>query len=169
MMNLYKNNICLYPKMKLLIVCMILLILPHLSVSNGEPPDYIIIKSDTFALLTYPLEKMDKDSVFSIYFQEDWLCMRGYQAIWQIEDSKLMLTNIRTCEKTKGDYIYFPLKLFFSDDHGKVIASWFSGKLKIEVPIKKKNGKKIKELKVVSISVSDGHIAEDSDWQNFFE
>lgn len=108
--------------------------------ATGQIPDLIIIGKDTLMLLECPIEH---DSIFRRQVGERLSnensstdCWRGYQALWQIENGELSLIQI---EDGKSLYTHIPKitvnmnGIFdkYRNKEGKVIATWFSGKLKV--------------------------------------
>ena len=111
--------------------------------ATGQIPDLIIIGKDTLMLQTCPIEH---DSILrnqvSEHLSKEGLstaCWRGYQALWKIEGDKLILKKI---EDSKSLFAYpdtvpevtVDLNDIFNqyqDKEGRVIASWFSGELKV--------------------------------------
>ena len=108
--------------------------------ATGQIPDLIIIGKDTLMLLECPIEH---DSILRRQVGERLSnensstdCWRGYQALWQIENGELSLIQI---EDGKSLYTHIPKitvnmnGIFdkYRNKEGKVIATWFSGKLKV--------------------------------------
>lgn len=111
--------------------------------ATGQIPDLIIVGKDTMLLLATPIEH---DSILCRQVDERLskknfctACWRGYQALWQIENGELSLIQIEDSKSLFADPDTVPeitvdLNGIFDkyrNKEGKVIATWFSGKLKV--------------------------------------
>ena len=111
--------------------------------ATGQIPDLIIIGKDTLMLQTCPIEH---DSILSKQVSKRLsnensctACWRGYQALWQIEDDKLILKRIEDSKSlfahpdTVPEVTVDLNGIFdqYQDKQGRVVASWFSGELKV--------------------------------------
>ena len=108
---------------------------PKNTTLTPQDPDLLIIKSDTFYLTSYPLEQAKlKLKEGMIYYPKGGTnCWRGYQATWQVENSKLYLVNMQEgCNSLNNiDMInYFsmftPNLKFVNNRH---FADWYSADL----------------------------------------
>lgn len=100
---------------------------------KGSPqvPDYLIIGQDTIAIFFLPMDSLEKNKYDEFHKNLVMLeapviytgNVRGYQAIWKLEDNKLYLTGLAGAYTS--DKI---LTATFQDQYknGKVLASWFS-------------------------------------------
>lgn len=114
--------------------------------ASPQLPDYIIYKGDTIATYTLILEqyfqkqdKTDQGKLFGLSFRDgaSLNCWRGYQAIYEVENDSLFLTDIIYCgERRSGkiDKAAFVQKMknLFNDKflNDRVYIDWFSGDMK---------------------------------------
>ena len=111
--------------------------------ATGQIPDLIIIGKDTLMLLECPIEH---DSILSRRVSERLsreggctACWRNYQALWQIEDDKLILKKIEDSKSIFADPDTIPEVTIdlngifdkYRDKKDRVTATWFSGELKV--------------------------------------
>ena len=111
--------------------------------ATGQIPDLIIIGKDTLMLQTCPIEH---DSILSKQVSKRLsnensctACWRGYQALWQIEDDKLILKRIEDSKSlfahpdTVPEVTVDLNGIFdqYQDKRGRIVASWFNGELKV--------------------------------------
>jgi hypothetical protein len=105
----------------------------------AQQPDKILFNGENLDLYSNPLEQFwtnrRKGREAFISTPE---CSRGYVAAWEIRDNKLLLKDI------DGDYnrnfIFFRkaakyslTKLFPKSNGRPIVASWFSGKLRVPI------------------------------------
>lgn len=116
---------------RLLIMSICLLCFINLKASP-QAPDFLIIGKDTISIYFLPLNSLDSTKIKEFYRNFDsnneyinistnlW---RGYQAFWQLENSKLYLVGLKGI--LNSDKI---LKATFPENYinGKVWANWFS-------------------------------------------
>jgi hypothetical protein len=109
-------------------------------------PDYIIYKGDTIATYTLILEqyfqkqdKADQGKLFGLSFRDgaSLNCWRGYQAIYEVENDSLFLTDIIYCGERRSGKIdkaasVQKMKNLFNDKflNKRVYIDWFSGDMK---------------------------------------
>lgn len=126
--------------------------------ASPQMPDYIIYKNDTIPtynlILEQYLQKVNpsEEKLFGLSFRgaSSTNCWRGYQAIYEITDNKLYLTNIISCgELRNNSKINFTesqnrMKEIFGDkvENYKVFIDWFSNE--INFPQKVNNNKEIR-------------------------
>jgi hypothetical protein len=114
--------------------------------ASPQSPDYIIYKGDTIATYTLILEqyfqkqdKADQGKLFGLSFRDgaSLNCWRGYQAIYEVENDSLFLTDIIYCGERRSGKIdkaasVQKMKNLFNDKflNERVYIDWFSGDMK---------------------------------------
>lgn len=114
--------------------------------ASPQLPDYIIYKGDTIATYTLILEqyfqkqdKADQGKLFGLNFRDgaSLNCWRGYQAIYEVENDSLFLTDIIYCSERRSGKIdkaasVQKMKNLFNDKflNERVYIDWFSGDMK---------------------------------------
>lgn len=114
--------------------------------ASPQLPDYIIYKGDTIATYTLILEqyfqkqdKADQGKLFGLSFRDgaSLNCWRGYQAIYEVENDSLFLTDIIYCGERRSGKIdkaasVQKMKNLFNDKflNKRVYIDWFSGDMK---------------------------------------
>ncbi len=104
--------------------------------ATSQIPDYLIYKNDTIALSANPLESYPYiDSLRPTLFGNrktgcSTACWRGYVATWKLENQKLYLIEIKSCDSYR-DYLKADLKSLFEKKYqrGKVFAGWVTDSL----------------------------------------
>ena len=104
----------------------------------AQLPDIIILNGEPMDLYSNPLEQY-----WTLYnkkrpaFQKSSICKRGYIATWEILDKKLVLRSIDGNVETRSFIFWKKMarysveKLFPKARNRTVIATWFTGKLRI--------------------------------------
>lgn len=144
------------------IIVTILIILSIKTLASPQMPDYIIYKNDTIPTYNLILEKYlqkinpGKDQLFGLSFRNresfgvPLNCWRGYQAIYEVIDEKLYLTQIISCGELQGkskiniEESARKIKEIFGNNvqNNRVLIDWFSGV--INFPKKIKDNKEIR-------------------------
>ena len=106
--------------------------------ATEQTPDVLIIGKDSFYLHSFPIEKLNfKENMnpFDTGFFVSTNCWRGYQAIWEIKDNKLLLQKIVKCN-TDTEIDYNSVISYFEKNgykpkliNGKIFAEWYSANL----------------------------------------
>ncbi|MCS6954982.1 MAG: hypothetical protein RMJ53_07675 [Chitinophagales bacterium] len=124
--------------------------------------DIIIIGADSFSLFSSPLEKYfefigSRNIPFMGYSTG---CIKGYQAIWNIENDSLFLLKIRSCSYWK-DNISVDLKKLFGTSSDKIFFKWYSDTLNIRygkiIRYRSGDGQMIYEFEKL-IVIRSGHV-----------
>lgn len=126
--------------------------------ASPQMPDYIIVKKDTIPTYNLILEQFlqkknpNEDKLFGLSFRDsgNFNCWRGYQAIYEVIDNKLFLTQIISCgelrEKSKINLVESQRKIkeIFGEkvENNRVYIDWFNGE--INFPQKTKQNKQIR-------------------------
>lgn len=113
--------------------------------ASPQMPDYVIYNKDTIAtynlILEQYLQRQDSTEtkqLFELIFREgaSFNCWRGYQAIYQIKNDSLYLTEIINCGELKSGRInksqsVEKMKSIFGKKlkNGKLFIDWFEGYL----------------------------------------
>jgi len=99
----------------------------------------LIVGQDTFSLFyTFPIEELEltinnnpftKNGEYEIVSTNCW---RGYQAIWEINDNKLYLNDIKSCH-SDSTYDYSLVIEYFTKngyepniENGRILVDWFT-------------------------------------------
>ncbi len=97
--------------------------------------DLIIVNGDTLTLHTDPLQPylLDKKlemNDFTKDFSRRSDCWKGYRVIWRVENNKLFLESIQSCD-FEDDKKSADLEKIFHDkvNDGRVFADWYSDEL----------------------------------------
>lgn len=88
--------------------------------------EYLVYNNKEYSLATEPLYSYLVDKKIS-FTSPSTACWRGYVGYWLIENGKLYLTDL---EAYIGDYQKVGIDYLFPDEK-KVLAEWFSGKIRI--------------------------------------
>lgn len=126
--------------------------------ASPQMPDYIIYKKDTIPTYNLILEQYlqkknpNEDKLFGLSFRGsgNFNCWRGYQAIYEVIDNKLFLTNIISCGELSGKSkinlveSQRKMKEIFGEkvENNGVFIDWFDGELNF--PEKTKKNKQIR-------------------------
>lgn len=104
----------------------------------AQVPDIIIVDGEKMELYSNPLEQYwDENKVRRPEFEPSVTCKRGYIATWEVNRKYLMLRNVEGY--VRKQYFFFWNKiancslnmLFNKNDRERVIANWFTGKIRI--------------------------------------
>ena len=105
----------------------------------AQQPDKILFSGELLDLYTNPLEQfwLNTKKVRPPFITSPD-CVRGYVAGWEIRNNKLLLTKVEG--GYLRNYIFFRKPAFYSlkklfprSKNRPVLASWFSGKLRIPI------------------------------------
>ncbi len=106
--------------------------------ATEQTPDLLIIGKDSFYLQSFPIEQLNfKENMnpFDTGLFVSTNCWRGYQAIWEIKDNKLLLQKILKCN-TDTEIDYNTVISYFEKNgykpkliNGKIFADWYTAKL----------------------------------------
>jgi hypothetical protein len=116
-------------------VLILQLILAAIRVSSPpeQIPDYLVLKSDTLLLKSFPLEQLEfevRPFHYGAFTFPNRKCLRGYQATWKVMDDKLYLVRM---DKVGAPADQFVLEDYFKiNDYNPVVkdgfifADWFT-------------------------------------------
>src|SRR5688572_14299370 len=105
----------------------------------AQQPDKILFNGEKLDLYSNPLElfwtRKKKATPAFIATPE---CTRGYIAAWEIRDNKLLLKDVDAYYTRNFIFFRRPVKytltkLFPKSNGRPVVASWFSGKLRVPI------------------------------------
>jgi len=136
------------------------------SIMSAQVPDLIIMNGRKMELYTNPLEqywiRLNKNRP-SFKVAEN--CKRGYVATWEIKGRRLFLRAIESQVLRRTLFFRKRWKRYtvtsFLKSGGEIIASWFSGKLRIpngRMTLYKHNGYDSRFEKETIITVDHGNV-----------
>jgi len=125
--------------MRKLIISIIIISNFSLALATGQEAERIIYKNTNYSLFNNPLEMYFKNNKikrpnFNNCSIETYVCVerssnwRGYTGTWEIIDNNLFLNQI---QNLKSELVNLN-ELFGTNQEGKIKATWFTGKLKIQ-------------------------------------
>lgn len=136
-------------KCLILMIPLILLFAAYRSLASPQMPDYIIYKSDTIVTYNLIVERylqsqlpIDSGRLFGLSFRDGASvnCWRGYQAVYNIENDSLFLTDMIPCgtlrqvKKFRAWSDEMMKKVFgYKFVNGKVFIDWFSGDISFPI------------------------------------
>ena len=125
-------------KKNYILTLLFLVVINLYSFSTEQTPDLLIVDKDTFYLNSFPIDKLNfKENMnpFDTGLFVSTNCWRGYRAIWEIKDNKIILQKIQKCN-TDSIIDYSKVINFFKLNgytpkiiNGKIFADWYSAKL----------------------------------------
>lgn len=118
-----------------LMLCLLVLGAPRRGWATAQMPDLLIYAGDTLLLQANPLEQWleqlpKRPTEFSSSNATN--CWRGYQAIWQLENKQLYLTQIISCAPASPKSMDLR-RWFVPSTRGRVAATWVTGRLVVAI------------------------------------
>ena len=145
-----------------------LFLLDELEASHLSCFDILVYNGKEYAVLAFPLQF---DQRFFSSFRERLKGAftrenpRGYTARWEINDNQLFLTGIR--DGRTGEII--PLSEWDSENQGKILASWFTGDLRVRAgkPVFNPYGLKTVFEEEVEFQLLNGELLGQAEYHNY--